>query len=221
MNTTTAHRKPDSVLTLQQCATWMERYQQRIHKEHAYLTDLDAKIGDADHGSNMLRGVNAITDRLQKNPVQSIGKLMESVGMLLLSSVGGASGPLYGTFFLRAGQESLEKECLTAEEFVYLLQIGTEGMRRRGRTSLGDKTMFDVFSAVCESAQQALPCEMNTLVARMAEAAREAVEESKPWIAKRGRARYLGEKSAGHIDPGSASAQMLFETLAEVFTTEQ
>lgn len=203
-------------VTLDQLVAWMRAYQQRILDNREYLTELDAQVGDADHGSNMVRGVNAVVDRLEQEPPENVSEFGKTVGMTFVSSVGGASGPLYGTFFLRSAIAVGDKTELRGRDLVAMLQAGVQGVQARGKAQVGDKTMVDVLVPALNAAEAVHDSTIADGVAAAVEAARTAVDESKELVARKGRASYLGQRSAGHIDPGSASSLMLFEALADV-----
>lgn len=214
---------------LEQLTSWMRSFQERILAQHEYLTELDARVGDADHGSNMVRGVNAVMERLEAEPPESVGEFGKTVGMTFVGSVGGASGPLYGTFFLRVGVVAEDRTELDCTDLIRVLGAGARGVQRRGKAQLGDKTMVDVLLpaiAAAESAAQAVDggpagrvCAgglFAVVVNASVVAAQQAVESSKKLVARKGRASYLGDRSAGHIDPGSVSSLLLFQALADV-----
>ncbi|MGO1569876.1 MAG: dihydroxyacetone kinase subunit DhaL [Canibacter sp.] len=203
-------------VTLDQLVSWMRAYQKRILDNREYLTELDAQVGDADHGSNMVRGVNAVVDRLAQEPPENVSEFGKTVGMTFVSSVGGASGPLYGTFFLRSAIAMGDKTELSGSDLVAMLQAGVQGVQARGKAKVGDKTMVDVLVPALNAAENVHDSTIVDGVDAAVQAARDAVNESKDLVARKGRASYLGQRSAGHIDPGSASSLMLFEALADV-----
>lgn len=172
------------------------------HKDR--LTHLDAVIGDADHGLNMQRGFAKVRETLPE--AADIGALLKSTGMTLLSTVGGASGPLYGTLFLKAAPVAGERSELPWPEFQGALKVGVEALAARGRAAAGDKTMLDAL----------LPAVEADSPARAAEAAEAGAKATIPLVARKGRASYLGERSVGHEDPGAASAALLFRALTEI-----
>jgi dihydroxyacetone kinase-like protein len=205
-------------ISVEQLVSWMETFRNRILNERDYLTELDAKIGDADHGANMVRGVNAIVDRLQVEHPATVAEFGKLVGMALISTVGGAAGPLYGTFFLRAGTAGADRTALDSGALIAVLEAGVNGVQARGNAQLGDKTMYDVLDPALEAARQAQGQPILDGLAATVTAARNGLNKSKQLIAKRGRARYLGQRSAGHVDPGAASSVMLLESLLETLT---
>ncbi|WP_333637169.1 dihydroxyacetone kinase subunit DhaL [Ligilactobacillus animalis] len=188
-------------LTVETLTTWMNDFEAKIAAKKAYLSDLDTPIGDGDHGNNMARGMRAVTEALAaKNPADLTTGL-KLVAMSLISKVGGAAGPLYGTAFLE-----MAKKSNTTAELSELLEAAVLGIKQRGGAELGDKTMVDVWEVVVpEYAAGQLTSEKIA----------QAVEATKELVAKRGRASYLGERSVGHLDPGAVSSGYLFEALLE------
>lgn len=188
-------------LTVETLTTWMNDFEAKIAAKKAYLSDLDTPIGDGDHGNNMARGMRAVTEALAtKNPADLTTGL-KLVAMSLISKVGGAAGPLYGTAFLE-----MAKKSNTTAELSELLEAAVLGIKQRGGAELGDKTMVDVWEVVVpEYAAGQLTSEKIA----------QAVEATKELVAKRGRASYLGERSVGHLDPGAVSSGYFFEALLE------
>jgi len=204
------------VITLDQLTGWLRRFHGLVIKNQAELTELDSAIGDADHGINMARGMNAVIDKLDGGQPARVNDLFKTVAMTLVMSVGGASGPLYGTFFLRfAGAAGPDIE-LDAEALHMALRAGLTGVVERGKAEPGDKTMVDALSPALE-AMEAVIKKGGDLVAAVTAAHDAAVagrDATVPIVARKGRASYLGERSAGHMDPGAASMSMLFDALA-------
>ena len=202
-------------LSVADLATWV-RHSAALIAEHAEeLTELDAAIGDADHGTNMKRGLAAAAEAVQAGSFASADALLKKVGTTLVSTVGGASGPLYGTFFLRAGGAVVGLEALDAQALAGALEAGVGGIAARGRATTGEKTMLDAWSPALE-ALRAHPDDLAAGVAAAARAAAEGRDATKPMVATKGRASYLGERSAGHIDPGAASTALLLAALDDV-----
>ncbi|MFN3979309.1 MAG: dihydroxyacetone kinase subunit DhaL [Caldilinea sp.] len=198
---------------------WILRYAAKIAANKDLLTTLDAAIGDADHGLNMDRGFEEVRQRLAAHVTDDFGQLFKTIGMTLLSKVGGASGPLYGTLFLRMGMASADKTELTPNEFAAALAGGVEGVRQRGSARPGDKTMVDALLPAVLALQQALDnyatlCDALQVASAAAEAGMKATI---PMQASKGRASYLGPRSIGHQDPGATSAYLLILSAAEVF----
>jgi dihydroxyacetone kinase-like protein len=196
---------------------WLSRYADKIAENTELLTRLDAAIGDADHGLNMARGFGEVKQRLASYDCDDFGSFFKTIGMTLLSKVGGASGPLYGTLFLRMGMASAGKTSLTSDEFATALAAGVDGIRQRGSARLGDKTMVDALMPAVVALQQALdnyatPCAALHSAAAAAEAGMKATI---PMQASKGRASYLGPRSVGHQDPGATSAYLLILSATE------
>ena len=204
------------MITKRQIVQWLQDFATQIEQNKDYLTELDAAIGDADHGINMERGFKKVMSQLPSVADKDIGSILKSVSMTLISSVGGASGPLYGTFFLRASTVAVDKQQLTDEEIVSLLQAGLDGVLQRGKAQLGDKTMVDVLSPSVDALTQAVGEGKNTLAAmqQAVVAAEQAMKDTIPMLARKGRASYLGERSVGHQDPGATSAYLMLKCLS-------
>ncbi len=196
---------------------WVRAFARLVEENRDALTELDAAIGDADHGANMQRGTTAALAAVDGAPPASPGALAKKVGMTLVSTVGGASGPLYGTFFLRVGTALGDAATATPAEVVAALRAGVEGVVARGRAGAGDKTMVDALTPAVAAAEEALAAgrswtEALTAAAGAAAAGRDATTA---MVARKGRASYLGERSAGHQDPGATSAALLLAAAAE------
>jgi dihydroxyacetone kinase-like protein len=202
--------------------TWLRAFAAEVARQREYLTDLDAAIGDADHGANMDRGMKAVLGKLDGAPADDIGALLKLVGMTLVSSVGGAAGPLYGTFFLQMGSVAGSTSELTTATWAAALGAGVRGIQARGKAEAGDKTMVDALLPAVEALEQgiaeALP--LGEALRLSAQAAEAGVTATIPLVAHKGRASYLGERSAGHQDPGATSSWLLLMTAAEAFGAE-
>ncbi len=187
-------------------------------ENRGYLTDLDSAIGDADHGINMHRGFSKVKDALPEYADNDIGGILKTTGMKLMSSVGGASGPLYGTFFMRSGMALAGQKALECADLHVLLQNGMEGIVQRGKPNPGDKTMYDAWLPAVEAYGKAASENGNDLSASL-EAAVSAAEKGMratiDMLAKKGRASYLGERSIGHQDPGATSSYLMLKALLE------
>lgn len=207
-----------SDISKSQIIRWLTDCSQVYIDNRDMLTELDAAIGDADHGLNMERGFAEVAAKLPTVADKDIANVFKITGMSLLSKVGGASGPLYGTLFIRAATKSAGKEALTLEEFVDVLQAGVDGVVGRGKAVAGDKTMCDVWWDVIETAKQSAAAgeDVKVALANMALVAESAVEKTIPMQAKKGRASYLGERSIGHADPGATSTKLMIQTLNNV-----
>lgn len=188
-------------LTKELLAEWISRFYEKIKNNKGYLSDLDAAIGDGDHGNNMARGMQAVTESLEKNETADTTQSLKLIAMALISKVGGASGPLYGTAFLEMAKASNDTKDLGE-----LLQKALSGIEKRGGAQPNDKTMVDVWNKVVSKADD------SSLTNADIEA---AVESTKDMVAKKGRASYLGERSVGHLDPGAVSSGYLLEALLE------
>jgi phosphoenolpyruvate---glycerone phosphotransferase subunit DhaL len=194
---------------------WL-RYCAELFTQHKdELTELDAKIGDADHGANMARGFTAIPPKLDVLVDKSVGSLFRTCAMTLISQVGGASGPLYGTFFLQASRPANGKTTLSHEELCQCFDAGLTGVVNLGKAVVGDKTMVDALTPALAALHPKDGDSLQDAVARAATAAGEAAEATVPLIARKGRASYLGERSVGHKDPGAASSALLIKGLLE------
>lgn len=205
----------------EQVIKWLEKSAGVIQENKDYLTLLDAKIGDADHGINMARGFNKVAEKLSTIAANDIGNILKTTGMTLISSVGGASGPLYGTFFMRAATAGHNKETLDAIDLCAMIKSGVDGIIERGRPNLGDKTMLDAWAPALNAMQAALSKGSDTLTIVKAGAAaiEQGMKETIPLQAKKGRASYLGERSIGHQDPGATSSCLIFKMLLETLTS--
>lgn len=196
-----------------QFVEWMRRFADVIHENAGLLTELDSAIGDADHGSNMDRGMTAVVAALDVTELSSAADLFKKVGMTLVSSVGGASGPLYGTFFLRfAGR--LTDEPVDVAALGVALHAGVEGIVQRGKAEVGDKTMIDAWAPALEAYDGAQADGLAAALRAAAEAGSAGRDKATDLVAHKGRASYLGERSAGHQDPGATSTALLLETAA-------
>ena len=200
-------------LSITQIVNWLTRCGDIFSTESEYLTGLDREIGDADHGLNMNRGFSKVVEKLPAIADKDIGFILKNTGMTLLSSVGGASGPLFGTFFIRAAQA---RQSLTLEELYQMFRDGADGVISRGKAEPGDKTMCDVWVPVVESLRQS--CEQNLPVPAALDAAssiaESAAQSTITMQARKGRASYLGERSIGHQDPGATSVMFMMQMLA-------
>lgn len=183
------------------------------------LNDLDRAIGDADHGINMKRGFEKVKTTLEATDVQDINHAFKTVGMTLLTSVGGASGPLYATAFLKFADQCKDKESIDDGVFENMLDAAIEGMKKRGKSDAGCKTMLDVWIPYTETlkTEKSAGTSLNDALRKSMQAANEGYEYSKTIIATKGRASYLGERSIGHGDPGAASTVLILKSLSQMF----
>jgi dihydroxyacetone kinase-like protein len=184
-----------------------------------YLTQLDSAIGDGDHGANMDRGFQAVLAKLPALAAADIGTIFKTVGMTLVSTVGGAAGPLYGTFFIQAAAATAGKFQLDLSDWVAALQAGVDGVIMRGKANLGDKTMVDALAPALGTVKAAAAdgANLSAALRRSAEAAERGMLATIPLVARKGRASYLGERSVGHQDPGATSSHLLLATAAETW----
>ncbi|MCI6086756.1 dihydroxyacetone kinase subunit DhaL [Selenomonas sp.] len=187
----------------------------RIEAEKAFLTELDNEIGDGDHGINLARGFAAVEKKLPELADKDIGAILKGVGMALVSSVGGASGPLYGTAYMKAGAAMKGKTELTPDDLAAAFDAAIGGVQMRGKAHEGEKTMLDAQIPASKAYKDALAAgkDVKAALGEAVEAARKGVEYTKTILATKGRASYLGERSIGHQDPGATSSLMILEEL--------
>ena len=203
-------------LTVAATIDWLRRFARSVDDNEQLLTDLDAAIGDADHGSNLRRGMLAVVAQLETEPAPTIGGALRAAGMTLISTVGGASGVLFGTLLLRMATVTDDRAEATAAEVIAALRAGLEGVRARGHAELGDKTMVDVLAPTIDALDAAVAsgASLADAASTAAIAAQAARDATTALVARKGRASYLGDRSAGHVDPGAASTALLFAALA-------
>ncbi len=202
----------------EQIIKWLQAIGHVMEANKEFLTQLDAAIGDADHGINMERGFKKVNSQLTAVVDKDIGSILKSTGMALISSVGGASGPLYGTFFLRAGTVASGKHELNITELADVLKAGLLGVIERGKAQVGDKTMVDALTPAVGAFEQAAEDSAGIAEAlgRTVAAAEQGMKDTIPLIARKGRASYLGERSIGHQDPGATSVYLILKALHDV-----
>jgi dihydroxyacetone kinase-like protein len=198
---------------------WIKACAAVLEQNRDYLTQLDAAIGDADHGANMDRGFKAVRTKMPEMADKDVGTIFKTVGMTLLSTVGGAGGPLYGTFFLQAGVKSAGKMELGLEDWLLALQAAVDGVIMRGKAELGDKTMVDALTPAVEALKKAVAdgVSMSQALRDSAEAAKRGMEATTPLVARKGRASYLGPRSADHQDPGATSSYLILQAAADAW----
>lgn len=196
---------------------WLQRSAQVLHENSAYLTQLDSAIGDADHGINMDRGFTAVTTKLASMANANISTLLKTTGTTLVSTVGGASGPLYGTAFLRASIATANKQELESADVLAMFNAALEGIKTRGKAQTGEKTMIDALAPAIEAGQraQADDADLTEVLRSMVSAAEKGMKRTIEMTATKGRASYLGDRSVGHQDPGATSSWLLLKALAE------
>ena len=184
----------------------------KINENKDYLTELDNEIGDGDHGINLARGFSEVDKKLESLKDKDIGTILKTVGMTLVSTVGGASGPLYGTAFMYAGKEIADKFEIDINDFKNILKVAIDGVKMRGKAMEGEKTMLDVMTPALNAMGED---DAKACLAKAVEAAKKGIEYTKTIIATKGRASYLGERSLGHADPGATSFTYLLEAILE------
>ena len=206
-------------MTTEDVVRWITQVATVLHENRDYLTQLDSPIGDADHGTNMDRGFKAVIDKLPSVAAMDTGSILKTVGTTLISTVGGASGPLYGTAFLRAGMATSGKNELNEADVVHMLSAALEGITVRGKSQPGEKTMVDAWSpaiaAMRDAEQQHV--DMSQLLRRGSDAAEKGMKATIPLLATKGRASYLAERSIGHQDPGATSSWLIVKALADIY----
>lgn len=198
---------------------FVRTYAERIGENKEYLTELDSAIGDADHGINMNRGFQAVLGKIDGLAPGDIGTLFKTVGMTLVSTVGGAGGPLYGTLFLQLGTATAGKGELTPDDWSAALDAAVAGVIARGKAELQDKTMIDALVPARDAFKRSIAdgAAFADALRAAADAAEEGMRSTIPLVARKGRASYLGERSAGHQDPGATSSHLLMRCAAEVW----
>lgn len=205
-------------LDTKQMAAIIEGMAKKIEAEKEYLTELDNEIGDGDHGINLARGFEAVEKKLPSLAGGDIGALLKGVGMQLVSTVGGASGPLYGTAFMKAGMACKGLTEIDGPAFVKAMEAAVDGIKMRGKATEGEKTMLDALCPALKVMQDDVVAgkSLKEALQDAAQAAEKGVEYTKTIIATKGRASYLGERSLGHQDPGATSSLYLLQVLAEM-----
>ena len=208
-------------VTSAQIYGWLERYAGIVAEQKQYLTGLDAAIGDGDHGINMDRGFQTVLVKLAPVRDEDAGTLLKTTGMALVGSVGGAGGPLYGTFFLRAGAALDGKAEVSNADLIAALEAGLKGVVERGKANRNDKTMVDALAPAVERARQYVDegAPLEEALAAAADAAEEGMKATIPLKALKGRASYLGDRSIGHQDPGATSSYLMLRALSDSLAT--
>ena len=207
-----------TTLTRNQILTWLNNYAAAIDSHADELNRLDSALGDGDFGASMQRGVQAVQAKLPSIADKDIGTIFKTIGMTLVSSMGGTSGPLLGTMFIQMGAKAQGKEELTLHEVADIFKAGVDGIMMRGKAQVGDKTMLDAFVPAVDAlhaAREQAEGLQHALV-HAAEAAKFGRDNTAFLVAKKGRASYVGERGVGNIDPGAANAYLFISTLAEV-----
>ena len=198
-------------LTVQEIQEWLSQFAEAINQNKQYLSDLDTPIGDGDHGNNMGRGVSAYEEAFQTDHPGTISDTFKVFSMAMISKVGGASGPLYGSAFMSMMEATKGVDSIDSQEKLgEVIEQGTAGIQSRGKAEADDKTMLDVWLPVTEALKA------GNLTKEIID---QAKEHTKDLVAKKARASYLGERAIGHIDPGAASSAILFTSLLNVIKT--
>ena len=200
-------------MTSEQVRDWLRRFADVVSEKRMDLVRLDTAIGDGDHGTNMDRGMKKAVEKLDSTEGGDIGADLKAVGMALVSSVGGAAGPLYGTVFLQMGSATAGKSELDLDGWTAAVEAGVKGVQARGKAEPGDKTMIDAWLPALEALREG--GDLGEALTRSADAAEEGMKATTPMEARRGRASYLGPRSVGHQDPGATSTYLLLRAAAE------
>jgi dihydroxyacetone kinase-like protein len=202
---------------------WVVRFAAVIAENKEYLTQLDSAIGDADHGINMNRGMQAALEKVEGADASDIGGLLKAVGMTLVSKVGGAGGPLYGTLFLQMGTALTGKSTLDGDDWATALEAAVTGVQARGHAAPNDKTMIDALLPASQALREAVTdgAPLADALRRSAAAAEEGMKATIPLVARKGRASYLGERSAGHQDPGATSSWLLLQAAVDTWAASE
>ena len=206
-----------SSISYDEMVAWIHRFGDVIVERREELTRLDTAIGDADHGTNMDRGMRAAVERVDALDGDDISAALKGVGMALVSKVGGAAGPLYGTMFLQMANAAGDASEVDLAGWTQMLEAGLKGVQMRGKAEPGVKTMVDALAPAVEALERAQEdgAELPAALERSAQAAREGMEKTVPMVARKGRASYLGERSAGHQDPGATSSYLLLQAAVD------
>jgi dihydroxyacetone kinase-like protein len=195
---------------------WMSAFADEMAEHRQELVRLDTAIGDGDHGTNMNRGMQKAMEKLGASEQADPGALLKTVAMTLISSVGGAAGPLYGTLFLQLGNALAGQDEVDLAGFAAAWRKGLEGVQSRGKAQAGDKTMLDALGPAVDALEQAP--DLNGGLSAARDAAEQGMKATIPLVARKGRASYLGERSADHQDPGATSTYYLFKSAAEALS---
>jgi phosphoenolpyruvate---glycerone phosphotransferase subunit DhaL len=206
-----------SSISYGEVVAWIHRFADVVAEHREELTRLDTAVGDADHGTNMDRGMRAAVERVDAVDGDEISAALKGVGMALVSKVGGAAGPLYGTMFLQMANAAGDASEVDLAGWTQMLEAGLKGVQMRGKAEPGDKTMVDALTPAVEALERAQQdgAELPAALGQSAQAAREGMEKTVPMVARKGRASYLGERSAGHQDPGATSSYLLLQAAVD------
>lgn len=194
-----------------------------LEENKLYLSELDAAIGDGDHGLNMSKGFKAVVEKIEVLSDDDIGNILKSSGMALVSNVGGASGPLYGTALMKGGMVLQNKSTMNINDFIEILQVALDGIKMRGKAIEGEKTMIDSLSPAINAGKKAKAEEKASkeILLAIRDAAKEGMDKTINIIATKGRASYLGERSIGHQDAGATSLYLILNTIVEDLVEEK
>ncbi|MCD8043576.1 MAG: dihydroxyacetone kinase subunit L [Tannerellaceae bacterium] len=199
--------------TTETLISWCRKLADTYQQKKDELTELDRQIGDADHGLNMARGFTAVATKVEGMEDKDLGTVFKTIAMTLISTVGGASGPLYGSLFLQAAVKANGKNTLNTAGLYDALNAGVQNVMARGKAVKGDKTMVDALLPAMEAFDKAKDGELTVALDEARKGAEQGAQSTVPLVAKKGRASYLGERSKDHMDPGAASTVILFDTL--------
>lgn len=205
-----------SDLTRDQILTWLIAYINAVNANADELNRLDSALGDGDFGASMQRGVQAIGNKMQGFADKDIGTIFKTIGMALVSAMGGTSGPLLGTMFIQMSSKSMGKQALSLAEWTETLQAGIDGIMMRGKAQVGDKTMLDALVPALDALKNFDGTDLSAALRQSADAASKGRDDTANIIAKKGRASYVGERGLGNIDPGAANAALFLGALAEI-----
>jgi len=206
----------DGRITLDELTSWLQEFARLIAEHRSELSELDAAIGDGDHGTNMDRGMKKVIEKLDQDELADPGAVLKATAMTLVSTVGGAAGPLYGTLFLQMGTALAGQEEVDLPAYAAAWRKGLEGVQMRGKAEPGDKTMVDALIPAVEALESAQ--DLDNGLREAAEAAERGMQATTPLVARKGRASYLGERSKDHQDPGATSTYYLYKSAAEALS---
>ncbi|MBY7025885.1 MULTISPECIES: dihydroxyacetone kinase subunit DhaL [Clostridium] len=211
------------MVTVKEVKDILIKVEKVIEENKLYLSELDAAIGDGDHGLNMNKGFKAVIEKIKDLPEDDLGNIFKNSGMALVSNVGGASGPLYGTAFMKAAMVVNKKSEMDINDFVKVLEEALGGIKMRGKGQEGEKTMIDTLSPSIEAAKKSIGenKSVKEVLLEIKEAAKSGMEHTKDIVATKGRASYVGERSIGHIDAGATSMYLILNTIVEELTKEE
>ncbi|NFG22372.1 dihydroxyacetone kinase subunit L [Clostridium botulinum] len=211
------------MVTVKEVKDILVKVEKVIEENKLYLSELDAAIGDGDHGLNMNKGFKAVVEKIKDLPEDDLGNIFKNSGMALVSNVGGASGPLYGTAFMKAAMVVNKKSEMDINDFVKVLEEALGGIKMRGKGQQGEKTMIDTLSPAIEAGNKSIGenKSVKEVLLEIKEAAKNGMEHTKEIVATKGRASYVGERSIGHIDAGATSMYLILNTIVEELTKEE